>query len=64
MRRGEHRENMPVFFYPLKPNFSIVKLWFTGVYITFLISAQKHRLWALAEMVLTSNNNLCFLAEI
>ena len=30
---------------PLKPHFYIVKLWFTGVYIIFLISAQKHRLW-------------------
>ena len=31
-------------FYPLKPHFYIVKLGFTGVYINFLISAQKHRL--------------------
>ena len=30
---------------PLKPHFYIVKLGFTGVYIIFLISAQKHRLW-------------------
>ena len=29
---------------PLKPHFYIVKLGFTGVYIIFLISAQKHRL--------------------
>ena len=28
-----------------KPHFFIVKLWFTGVYIIFVISAQKHRLW-------------------
>ena len=28
---------------PLKPHFYIVKLGFTGVYIIFLISAQKHR---------------------
>ena len=27
---------------PLKPHFYIVKLGFTGVYIIFLISAQKH----------------------
>ena len=27
---------------PLKFHFYIVKLWFTGVYISFLISAQKH----------------------
>ena len=32
-------------FDPLKPHFNIVKLGFTGVYIIFLISAQKHRLW-------------------
>ena len=29
-------------FDPLKPHFYIVKLEFTGVYIIFLISAQKH----------------------
>ena len=28
-------------FDPLKPHFYIVKLGFTGVYIIFLISAQK-----------------------
>ena len=32
-------------FDPLKPHFYTVKLGFTGVYINFLISAQKHRLW-------------------
>ena len=30
---------------PLKPHFHKVKLGFTGVYIIFLISVQKHRLW-------------------
>ena len=30
-------------FDPLKPHFYIVKLGFTGVYIIFLISAQKNR---------------------
>ena len=47
----------------LKPHFYIVKLGFTGVYIIFLISAQKHILWVLvrtAEAVLTSTHNLCF----
>ena len=52
----------------LKPHFYIVKLGFTGVYIIFLISAQKHRLWVpvrtasprLGEAVLTSTHNLCF----
>ena len=34
-------------FDPLKPHSYIVKLGFTGVYIIFLISAQKHRLWVL-----------------
>ena len=32
-------------FDPLKPHFYIVKLGFTGAYIIFLISSQKHRLW-------------------
>ena len=43
---------------PLKPHFCIVKLGFTGVYINFLISAQKHRLWVLVRT--TSTHNLCF----
>ena len=34
-------------FYPLKPHFYTVKLRFTGIYIIFLISAQKHNLWIL-----------------
>ena len=36
-------------FDPLKPHFYVVKLGFTGVYIIFLISAQKHRLWVLVR---------------
>ena len=36
-------------FDPLKPHFYIVKLGFTGVYIIFLISAQKHVLSFLSE---------------
>ena len=36
-------------FDPLKPHFYIVKPGFTGVYIIFLISAQKHRLWVLVR---------------
>ena len=32
-------------FDPFKPHFYIVKQGFTGVFIIFLISAQKHRLW-------------------
>ena len=34
---------------PLKTHFYIVKLGFTGVYIIFLISDQKHRLWVLVR---------------
>ena len=34
---------------PLKPQFYIVKLGFTGVYIIGLISAQKHRSWVLVR---------------
>ena len=45
---------------PLKPQFYIVKLGFTGVYIIFLIFARIHRLWVLGEAVLTSTHNLCF----
>ena len=47
-------------FDPLKPHFYIVKLGFTGVYITFLISAQKHRLWILVKTASSSTHNLCF----
>ena len=36
-------------FYPLQPHFYIVKLGFTGIYIIFHISAQKHRFWVLAR---------------
>ena len=36
-------------FDPLKPHFYIVKPGFTRVYIIFLISAQKHRLWVLVR---------------
>ena len=31
----------------IKPHFYTVKMEFIGVYINFLISAQKHRLWVL-----------------
>ena len=36
-------------FDPLKSHLYIVKLGFTGVYILFLISAQKHKLWVLVR---------------
>ena len=42
-------------FDPLKPEFYIVKLGFTGVYIIFLISAQKRRLWVPTMSVLSRN---------
>ena len=47
-------------FDPLTPHLYIVKLGFTEVYIIFLISAQKHRMWVLVEAVLMSTHNLCF----
>ena len=34
---------------PLKPRFNTVKLGFAGVYIIFLISAEKHTLWVLVR---------------
>ena len=40
-------------FDPLKPHFYIVKLGFTWVYIIFLISAQKHRLWVFVRTAST-----------
>ena len=43
-------------FDPLKPHFYIEKLGFTGVYIIFLISAQKHRLWVLVR---TASSRQC-----
>ena len=36
-------------FDPLKPQFYIVKLGFTGVYLFFLIFTQTHRLWVLVR---------------
>ena len=42
---------------PLKPHFYIVKLGFTGVYIIFLISAQKHRLWYSLELPRRGGSN-------
>ena len=36
-------------FDPHKPHIHMIKLGFTGVYIIFLISAQKHRLWVLGR---------------
>ena len=63
-------------FDPLKPHFYIIKLGFTGVYIIFVISVEKHSGYSLEpprrggsnqyhnlcfdEAVLTSTHNLCF----
>ena len=47
-------------YYPCKPHFYIVKVGFTGVYIIFLISAHKHRLWVLVR---TGIHNLCFVQK-
>ena len=51
-------------FDPLKPQFYIVKLGFTGVNIIFLISAQNHRLWYSLEPPRRGGyneyHNLCF----
>ena len=44
-------------FDPLKPHFCIVKLGFTGKYIIFLISAQKHTLWVLIRTVSVRGSN-------
>ena len=40
-------------FDPLKTNFYIVKLGFTGAIIIFLVSAQKYRLWVLVRTAST-----------
>ena len=44
-------------FDPFKPHFYIVKLEFTGVYIIFRISVQKHRLWVLIELPQQGGSN-------
>ena len=36
-------------FDPLKPHFYTIKLGFTGVYIIFLNSSPKHRVWVLVR---------------
>ena len=45
----------------LKPYFYIIKLGFTGVFVIFLIFAQKHRLWV--HIRTASLSNLCFEQE-
>ena len=46
-------------FDPLKPHLYIVKLRFTGVYIIFLVSAQKHRLCVLVRTASVRGSNAC-----
>ena len=48
-----HHENMPIYFYPLKPHFYMVKLRFTGVYIIFLFLLKNINCGYCAH-------NLCF----
>ena len=49
---------------PVHPlHFYIVKLGFTGVYIIFLISAQKHRLWVLIRTASTQKHRLWYSLE-
>ena len=43
------RKHAYIILTPLKLHFYIVKLGFTGVYVIFLISAQKHRLGVLVR---------------
>ena len=45
MRVFSHPRTRLYSFDPLNPHFCTVNLGCTGVYINFLISAQKHRLW-------------------
>ena len=61
MRRWQYITKTCLYnFDPLKSHFYIVKLGFTGVYISLLISAQKNRLWA----VLTSTTFYVFSRNI
>ena len=63
-RKLTSRKHAYIILTPLKPHFYIVKLGFTGVYISFRISAQNidfgYSLEHLTEAVLTSTYNLCF----
>ena len=52
-----HHENMIYKFDPFIPHFYIVKLGFTGVYIIFLVFAQKHRLRVVLELPHQGNSN-------
>ena len=42
---------MPIYFEPLKPHLYMVKLGFAGVYIIFLICAQKIDCWYSLENI-------------
>ena len=49
--------NMPISnFDHFKSHFYLVKRGFTGVYVIFLISAQKHRLWVLVRTAGSNEN--------
>ena len=51
-------------FDPLKPHFYIVKLGATGIYIIFLVSAQKIGCGYSLEPPVVGTHNLCFWAEV
>ena len=60
----QHTKTCLYNFDPLKPHFYIVKLGFAGVYIIFLISAQKHRmLIRVRTAVLTRTHNIFFVQK-
>ena len=44
------RKHTYIILTPINPHFYIVKLGFTGVYIIFLISAQKIEMWYSLEL--------------
>ena len=48
---------------PLEPHFYIVKLGFTGVYIIFLTSSQKHRLCSLFFLFLLKSIDCGYSSE-
>ena len=48
-----HEKHAYIILNPLNPTFYVVKLGFTGAYISFLISPQKHKLWVLVRTAST-----------
>ena len=54
-KNNSSRKHAYIMLTPVNPTFIIVKLGFAGVYIIFLISTQKHRLWVPTIYVLSRN---------